>query len=100
MNPSPRSGVTETVVRCPPRITTACTFRPSGVSWTRRLNCRTLRTCSPSNSTITSPAFRPAFSAGLSFATSSITTPDVAFDASSVAESWTVTPICVPRPMS
>ena len=48
------------------RISPIATVRPSGVSCTSRVNCRALRTRSPSYSTTTSPALMPAFSAGLS----------------------------------
>ena len=61
------SGVASSICRLPSRSTAIFTVRPSGVSWTSRVNCRALRTRSPSNSTTTSPAFNPAFSAALSF---------------------------------
>ena len=60
------SGVAVKVWRFPSRSTASGTCRPSGVSCTSRVNWRALRTRSPSYSTTTSPALRPAFSAGLS----------------------------------
>ena len=44
---------------CRPAATPIATVRPSGVSWTSRVNCRALRTRSPSYSTTTSPALMP-----------------------------------------
>ena len=93
----PASGVASSVCFWPLRRTPRRTVRPSGVSCTSRVNCRALRTRSPSYSTTTSPSRNPAFSAGLSWLTSSTRTPLVAAVAST---SLTLTPSCAPRPSS
>ena len=93
-----RSVVTFTATRWPPRESATATLRPDGVSCTSRENCRTLRTRSPSNSVMASPALMPALSAGPPGSTVSIRTPAFGFaslvSASSI--SCTVTPMRAP----
>jgi hypothetical protein len=95
-----RSVVTFTFTRWPPRDRATATLRPDGVSCTSRENCRTLRTRSPSNSVIASPALMPALSAGPPESTVSTTTPALGCFASVSSTSCTVTPRRDPRTSS
>ena len=91
------AGVTVRVIRAPARSTVAGTARPAGVSRTIRVNCRTLRMRSPSNSTTTSPASMPAAAAGAPSATSVTSAPSsAAAGAAPSSMSRTVTPTELP----